>query len=75
MKARKASPFIGFIAGLIGSVVGVGGGTLIVPMIALFCTTIPQRVISGTSLAPVISTGDVNEGAKSHMALYLAIVC
>ncbi|GMH40524.1 hypothetical protein BSKO_08428 [Bryopsis sp. KO-2023] len=56
-KTRTVSPGIGFVAGAVGSVVGVGGGTLIVPMVSNFCTSIPQRVISGTSLAAVISTG------------------
>jgi len=45
------------LAGIFGSIVGVGGGVLIVPMIVHFHKTIPQRVISGTSLAAVISTG------------------
>lgn len=56
-KARMASPFIGLLAGFVGSIVGVGGGVLMVPLLALFCSSIPQRIISGTTLAPVVSTG------------------
>ena len=42
-KARKMSPWLGFIAGNFGSVVGVGGGVVIVPAIVSACKTIPQR--------------------------------
>ncbi|PNW84707.1 hypothetical protein CHLRE_03g155501v5 [Chlamydomonas reinhardtii] len=56
-KARKLAVAVGGLAGVFGSLVGVGGGVLISPIIANACKTIPQRVISGTSLAAVAATG------------------
>ncbi|KAG2440222.1 hypothetical protein HXX76_004334 [Chlamydomonas incerta] len=56
-KARKLAIAVGGLAGVFGSLVGVGGGVLISPIIANACKTIPQRVISGTSLAAVAATG------------------
>eukprot|EP00873_Tetraselmis_striata_P003158 jgi/Tetstr1/423422/TSEL_014103.t1 len=56
-KAQRLSLGAGLAAGLFGSVVGVGGGVVIVPMIANACRSIPQRLISGTSLVAVVSTG------------------
>ncbi|GAX80459.1 hypothetical protein CEUSTIGMA_g7898.t1 [Chlamydomonas eustigma] len=55
--ARRMSLWVGALAGGFGSMVGVGGGGLISPIIANSCKSIPQRVISGTSLAAVIVTG------------------
>ena len=55
-KARKISPPIGLVAGLFGSLVGVGGGVVIVPSIVSRCKNIPQKLVSGTSLAAVLST-------------------
>lgn len=56
-KARRLALFVGTAAGGFGSLVGVGGGVLIVPAIVNSCPSIPQRVISGTSLAAVVATG------------------
>jgi len=42
-KARAMSPGVGLIAGIFGSLVGVGGGVIITPMIVNICKTIPQR--------------------------------
>lgn len=55
-KARRLSLPVGVAAGLFGSVVGVGGGTLIVPFFSSTCPAIPQRLLSGTSLAAVLAT-------------------
>ena len=55
-KARLFSPGVGMIAGLFGSMLGVGGGVIMSPMILNICKTIPQRVVTGTSLAAVVST-------------------
>ena len=55
-KARRMAPTVGFMAGVFGATVGVGGGVVIVPAIVNACKTIPQRVVSGTSLAAVLST-------------------
>ncbi|GFR45702.1 hypothetical protein Agub_g7012 [Astrephomene gubernaculifera] len=56
-KARRLAVAVGALAGVFGSLVGVGGGVLISPIIANICKSIPQRVISGTSLAAVAATG------------------
>eukprot|EP01025_Chloroclados_australasicus_P029131 TRINITY_DN28985_c1_g1_i1.p1 TRINITY_DN28985_c1_g1~~TRINITY_DN28985_c1_g1_i1.p1 ORF type:complete len:342 (-),score=45.65 TRINITY_DN28985_c1_g1_i1:348-1373(-) len=56
-KARGIAAPVGMLAGIFGSLVGVGGGVLIVPMIVGVQKDIPQRIISGTSLAAVIATG------------------
>ena len=55
-KARRFSPGVGFVAGMFGSMIGVGGGVLMNPMILSMCNSIPQRVLTGTSLGAVIST-------------------
>lgn len=55
-KARAYSPGVGFLAGAFGSMLGVGGGVLMNPMILSICNTIPQRVLTGTSLGAVVST-------------------
>jgi uncharacterized membrane protein YfcA len=55
-RARKISPPVGLMAGLFGSLVGVGGGVVIVPSIVSRCKNIPQKLVSGTSLAAVLST-------------------
>ena len=50
---------LGLGAGVSGSLVGVGGGVLIVP--AMTATVpIPQRVITGTSLVAVLATASVS---------------
>ena len=50
---------LGLGAGVFGSLVGVGGGVLIVP--AMTATVpIPQRVITGTSLVAVLATASVS---------------
>lgn len=55
-KARRLAGPVGLLAGVFGSIVGVGGGVIIVPAIVSSCKTIPQRLVSGTSLAAVVST-------------------
>jgi len=55
-KARKISSPVGLMAGLFGSLVGVGGGVVIVPSIVSRCKNIPQKLVSGTSLVAVLST-------------------
>lgn len=55
-KARRLALPVGLAAGAFGSLVGVGGGTLIVPFIAGACATIPQRLVAGSSLAAVLAT-------------------
>lgn len=52
-KARWLAPAVGTVAGLFGSLVGVGGGVVIVPLIVNACRAIPQRcaccVLGGAS--------------------------
>lgn len=55
-KARRLALPVGLAAGAFGSVVGVGGGTLIVPIIVAACGSVPQRLIAGSSLAAVVAT-------------------
>ncbi|PRW45493.1 4-toluene sulfonate uptake permease [Chlorella sorokiniana] len=55
-KARRLAGPVGMLAGVFGSIVGVGGGVIIVPTIVSSCKNIPQRLVSGTSLAAVVST-------------------
>uniref|UniRef100_A0A383VLY7 Membrane transporter protein n=1 Tax=Tetradesmus obliquus TaxID=3088 RepID=A0A383VLY7_TETOB len=56
-KARQLALGVGTAAGAFGSLVGVGGGVLIGPVILNACPAVPQRIISGTSLAAVATTG------------------
>lgn len=55
-KARRIAPLVGAAAGVFGSLVGVGGGVLIVPAIVGACPGISQRLVSGTSLVAVLAT-------------------
>lgn len=58
-RATILSAPLGFLAGAFGACVGVGGGALIVPVLAS-STSIPQRVVSGTSLVAVVATAAVS---------------
>ncbi len=42
-KARRIATPVGLVAGLFGSVLGVGGGVIISPLIIAACRSIPQR--------------------------------
>lgn len=53
---------MGFAAGMFGSVVGVGGGTIIVPALTA-CAGVAQRVVSGTSLVAVLATSAASSAA------------
>lgn len=46
---------LGFLAGLLGAVTGIGGGVLLTPILALYFG-IPMREAIGTSLVAVITT-------------------
>jgi len=54
-RAQRLAPPLGFAAGLFGSLVGIGGGALITPVLVR-ATEVPPRVISGTSLCAVLAT-------------------
>lgn len=67
-KAVAMAGPLGLVAGAFGSVVGVGGGVLIVPAITA-AVPIPQRVVTGTSLIAVLSTAAVSTYNFSHAGL------
>ena len=67
-KAVAMAGPLGLVAGMFGSVVGVGGGVLIVPAITS-AVPIPQRVVTGTSLIAVLSTAGVATYNFSHAGL------
>jgi hypothetical protein len=46
-KARRMAMPVGSVAGLFGSLVGVGGGVVIVPLVVNACKKIPQRCVCG----------------------------
>lgn len=50
--------FIGLLAGLLSGLFGVGGGTIIVPLLVLLCR-FDQRLAAGTSLAAILPTAVV----------------
>ena len=56
---------LGLGAGVFGSLVGVGGGVLIVPAMTAV-VPIPQRVITGTSLVAVLATASVSTVNFAH---------
>lgn len=57
--------FIGLLAGLLSGLFGVGGGTVIVPLLVLLCG-FDQRLAAGTSLAAILPTAVV--GVISYAA-------
>jgi uncharacterized membrane protein YfcA len=57
---------IGLLAGLLSGLFGVGGGTVIVPLLVLLCG-FDQRLASGTSLAAILPTAVV--GVISYAAV------
>ena len=67
-KAVAMAGPLGLVAGCFGSLVGVGGGVLIVPAITA-AVPIPQRVVTGTSLIAVLSTAAVSTYNFSHAGL------
>ena len=67
-KAVAMAGPLGLVAGRFGSLVGVGGGVLIVPAITA-AVPIPQRVVTGTSLIAVLSTAAVSTYNFSHAGL------
>eukprot|EP00958_Prasinococcus_capsulatus_P015622 scaffold1667_cov411-Prasinococcus_capsulatus_cf.AAC.8 len=72
--AEKIAFPAGMAAGLLGSLVGVGGGVLIVPVIVNSCH-VSQRIVSGTSLVAVVATGLVstlNYSGTGHIDYPLA---
>ncbi|WP_309129695.1 sulfite exporter TauE/SafE family protein [Microbacterium sp.] len=57
-RAYLAYVFIGLIAGLLSGLFGVGGGTVIVPLLVLMLR-FDQRRAAGTSLAAIVPTASV----------------
>ena len=66
--ADKLAAPVGFAAGVFGSVVGVGGGTIIVPALTS-CAGVAQKVISGTSLVAVLATSAASSAAYATNGL------
>lgn len=67
---------IGLLAGLMSGLFGVGGGTLIVPMLVLLLA-FDQRLASGTSLAAVVPTaivGIVSYASNDEVAWIPAVI-
>ncbi len=71
--------FIGLLAGLLSGLFGVGGGTVIVPLLVLLCG-FDQRRAAGTSLAAIVPTAIVGvvsyavAGSVSWLAALLLAV-
>lgn len=57
-RAYLSFVFIGLIAGLLSGLFGVGGGTVIVPLLVLLLS-FDQRLSAGTSLAAIVPTASV----------------
>lgn len=64
-RAYVAFVGIGLMAGLLSGLFGVGGGTVIVPLLVLFLH-VNQRLAAGTSLAAIVPTASV--GVISYAA-------
>ncbi|KJL29753.1 sulfite exporter TauE/SafE family protein [Microbacterium oxydans] len=64
-RAYAAFIGIGLLAGLLSGLFGVGGGTVIVPLLVLFLH-FDQRLAAGTSLAAIVPTASV--GVISYAA-------
>jgi len=67
--ALAVSAPLGFVAGAFGACVGVGGGAVIAPVVAARARTMPQRVISGTSLVAVVGTASASAWAFAREGL------
>lgn len=71
--------FVGLLAGLLSGLFGVGGGTVIVPLLVLLCG-FDQRLAAGTSLAAILPTAVVGvisyavAGSVSWLAALLLAV-
>lgn len=68
--------FIGLLAGLLSGLFGVGGGTVIVPLLILLCR-FDQRLAAGTSLAAILPTavvGVVSYAANGSVAWLAALL-
>ena len=68
-RALALSAPLGFVAGAFGACVGVGGGALIAPVVASAAKTVPQRVVSGTSLVAVVGTASASAGTFAREGL------
>ena len=67
----------GLLAGTLGSLVGVGGGVIIVPALMTFAG-LDARAATGTSIAVIVPTMLValwRRGAQGHVSWQLAALC
>ncbi|QKJ18611.1 sulfite exporter TauE/SafE family protein [Microbacterium hominis] len=67
---------VGLLAGLLSGLFGVGGGTVIVPLLVLILA-FDQRLASGTSLAAIVPTatvGVISYGVQGEVAWIPALI-
>jgi hypothetical protein len=68
---------VGLAAGTLGSLVGVGGGVIVVPALMTFAG-LDARQATGTSIAVIVPTMIValwRRGAQGHVTWTLAAIC
>ncbi len=61
MSPRSRSSGIGFIIGFLGSLMGIGGGFLLVPMLIYFLR-VPTATVIGTSTVLTLVTHGLGHG-------------
>lgn len=67
---------IGLLAGLLAGLFGVGGGTIIVPALVMFCG-FDRRLASGTSLLSIVPTaivGTITYGLGGYVSVLTAVI-
>jgi hypothetical protein len=68
---------VGLVAGTLGSLVGVGGGVIVVPALMTFAG-LDARMATGTSIAVIVPTMLValwRRSVQGHVSWQLAAVC
>lgn len=68
---------VGLVAGTLGSLVGVGGGVIVVPALMTFAG-LDARLATGTSIAVIVPTMAValwRRGGQGHVVWTLAAAC
>lgn len=68
---------VGLFAGTLGSLVGVGGGVIVVPAL-MVVAGLSERFATGTSIAVIVPTMLValwRRGAQGHVDFRLAALC
>jgi uncharacterized membrane protein YfcA len=68
---------VGLLAGTLGSLLGVGGGVVVVPAL-MTLAGLDARIATGTSVAVIVPTMLValwRRGAQGHVTWHLAALC